>query len=134
MALFIQGIGYQQSGKTELAVANFQRGVKASNNNPIARSALGCALALSGNKPEALTVLQELENISGDQFVSPYCIAVIYAGLGMADEVFAYLNKAVDIKSAWMIHLHFGVDPRFTGFKNDIRYTELLKRIEMDIE
>ncbi|MEJ0104570.1 MAG: adenylate/guanylate cyclase domain-containing protein [Bacteroidota bacterium] len=134
VALFIQGIGYQQSGKTELAVANFQRGVKASNNNPIARSALGCALALSGNKPEALTVLQELENISGDQFVSPYCIAVIYAGLGMADEVFAYLNKAVDIKSAWMIHLHFGVDPRFTGFKNDIRYTELLKRIEMDIE
>ena len=134
VALFVQGLGYEQSGKPELAAANFQMAVKASNNNPIAKSALGCALALSGNRPEALTIIQELETLSVHQFVSPYCIAIIYAGLGMPDQVFIYLNKAIDIKSVWMIHLHFSADPRIREFKNDLRYAELLKRIEMYID
>ena len=134
VALFVQGMAYEQSGKTELAVANFQRAIKASNNSPIAKSALGCALALKGNKSEALIIIQELETISGDQFVSPYCLAIIYAGLSMPDEVFIYLNKAIDIKSVWMIHLHFIGDPRIKEFRNDLRYAELLKRIEMYID
>lgn len=129
VALFVQGLAYEQSGKTDLAVTNFLRSVKASNNNPISKSALGHSLAKSGNQTEALKILQELETSS--QFVSPYCLAVIYAGLGKADEVFKLLNKAVDSKSVWMIHLHISADPRFKEFKSDKRFTELLERIQL---
>jgi hypothetical protein len=78
--------------------------------------------------------LQELESLSQKQFVSPYCHAVIYAGLDKAKEVFHFLNKAIDEMSSWMIHLHFSTDPRFKEFKKDIRFTELLRRIQIVIE
>ncbi len=131
VALFVQGLAYEQSGKAALAETNFQLAVKASNNNPIAKSALAHALAINNNKNKAQKILQDLETSTAQQFVSPYCIAAIYAGLGKRDEVFQWLNKAVDRKSLWMIHLHFSEDPRFKEFKTDKRYQDLLKRIQM---
>jgi len=131
VALFVLGLAYEVSGNTEEAVNIFKRAIKVLNNNPIAVSALGHAFAVNGNKTEALRILKELESLPNQQFVSPYCIAAIYAGLGNADKVFELLNKAIDIKSVWMIHLHFSTDPRFKEFKKDIRFTELLKRIQL---
>jgi len=131
VALFVQGLAYEQIGQTEFAIANFQNAVNASNNNPITLSALGHTLAASGDQTEALTILQKLETLSAEKFVSPYCIAVIYAGLGKPDEMFNWLNKAIDSKSVWMIHLHFSADPRFKELKNNMRFTEILKRIKM---
>ncbi|HLF46943.1 MAG TPA: adenylate/guanylate cyclase domain-containing protein [Chitinophagaceae bacterium] len=130
VALFIQGLAFEQMGKTEAAVSNFQRAVNASNNNPISVSALGYALAKSGKKAEALKILKDLEASSGQKYVSPYCKAVIHAGLGNRDVVFQLLNQAVDDKSVWMIHLHLSADPRFEELKSDKRYSELLKRIQ----
>ena len=131
VALFIQGLAFEQMGKTELAISNFRRAVKASNDNPIAISALAHTLAKSGNKSEALKILHELETSSGQKYVSPYCLAVVYAGFSKPDELFSQLNKAVDDKSVWMIHLHINADPRFKEFKTDKRHTELLKRINL---
>ena len=131
VALFVQGLAYEQSGKTEFAVTNFQRAIKASNNNPIAKSALGHAFAISGNQTESLEIFRELETSSNQQYVSPYCLSIILAGLGKQDEAFTWLNKAVDDKSVWMIHLHFSADPRFKDLKMDKRFTEILKRIKM---
>lgn len=134
VALFVQGLAFEQSGKAELAISNFQKGAKVSGNNPIALSALGHALAIHGDIHGSLQILQELESLSQKQFVSPYCHAVIYAGLDKAKEVFHFLNKAIDEMSSWMIHLHFSTDPRFKEFKKDIRFTELLRRIQIVIE
>lgn len=131
VALFVQGMAYEQIGKTDFAIHDFQQAVKASNDNPIALSALGHAFAKSGNKTEALKILKDLETSSDQKYVSPYCKAVIYAGLGNSDEVFKLLNKAVDDKSVWMIHLHISADPRFKEFKTDKRFIELLKRIQL---
>ena len=127
VALFVQGLAYEQCGKSEFAIVNFRKAVHASGNNPIAKSALGHALATNGFTAEAEKILKELETSSRQQFVSPYCIAIIYAGIGNKDEVFKWVNKAIDDKSVWMIHLHFTVDPRFKKFKTDNRYKELLK-------
>ncbi len=131
VALFVQGLAYELNGKTESAITNFRQAVDASNNNPITKSALSHALAISGNKSEVLKILKELQFSSDQQYVSPYCMAAIYAGLGEPDKVFKWLNKAVDDKSVWMIHLHFSSDPRFKEFKSDKRYEELLQRIQM---
>jgi tetratricopeptide (TPR) repeat protein len=131
VALFVQGLAFEQSGKIEFAVINFQRAVKASNDNPIAVSALGHALAKSGKKDEALKLLKVLETSSGQKYISSYCKAIIHAGLGNSDEVFKLLNKTVDDKSVWMIHLHLSADPRFKEFRTDKRFAELLKRIQM---
>jgi len=131
VALFIQGLAYEQIEQTEFAISNFQKAVSASINNPIILSALAHTLAASEDKTEALNILQKLEDLSDEKYVSPYCKAVINAGLGNSDEVFKLLNQAVDDKSVWMIHLHISADPRLKEFKTDKRYTEFLKRIQM---
>jgi TolB-like protein/class 3 adenylate cyclase/Tfp pilus assembly protein PilF len=134
VALFIQGLAYEQIEQAEFAISNFQKAVIASNNNPITLSALGYTLAASGDETEALNILQSLKTLAHEKFISPYCLAVIFAGLGKSDEAFEWLNKAIDRRSVWMIHLHFSVDPRFKEFKNDKRYAELLYRIQMITE
>jgi tetratricopeptide (TPR) repeat protein len=131
VALFVQGMAYELNGKTAMAVSNFQRAVRSSGENPIASSSLAHALAKSGNNPGALKILKELEKNSGQQYVSPYCLAVIYAGLDKTDEVYKLLNKAIDDQSVWLIHLHLSADPRFREFIKDTRYTGLLKRVQL---
>ena len=131
VALFVQGLAYEQNGKIASAIANFKRTVEISKNNIIAKSALAHALSYANDKEGTLKILQELQSPSEQQFVSPYCLATIHAGLGNADEVFYCLNKAIDIKSVWMIHLHFSADPRFKEFATDERYAALLKRIQL---
>ncbi|MCW3119001.1 MAG: hypothetical protein JWM28_3083 [Chitinophagaceae bacterium] len=134
VALFIQGLAYEQNERFELAIANFKKGAKAANNSPIILSALSHALAKNGNQMEAIEMLQKLENSLDEKYISPYCIAVICAGLGKKDEVFKWLNKAVTGKSVWMIHLHFSADPRFKELKQDMRFVEIFKRIRMTNE
>ena len=131
VALFVQGLAFEHIGKTDFAISNFRKGAKASDNNPIALSALGHALAIHGDTSGSLQILQELESLSQKQYVSPYCHAVIYAGFDKAEEVFHFLNKAIDEMSSWMIHLHFSTDPRFKEFKKDIRFAELLRKIQI---
>ncbi len=131
VALFVLGLTYEVIDNAEAAVTHFQQALNTSNNNPIALSALAHAYAISGKNSEALHLLKELEILSDHQFVSPYCLASVYAGFGKSDEVFEKLNKAIEMKSGWMIHLHFSTDPRFNNLKNDARYSALLKRIHM---
>jgi tetratricopeptide (TPR) repeat protein len=129
----VQGLVYEQNGSLEKAAANFQMAVEVSNGNPIYKAALSHAFALSGNNIGATHLLEELKSLSHQQFVSPYNLAVIHAGLGQPDEVYHWLQKAVEIMSVWIIHLHFTTDPRFNAFKNDHRYGEILRKVGLQL-
>jgi len=131
VALFVKGLAHEQKGETGSAIANFKHAAEVAKSNIIARSALAHALCINGDKEGALQILHGIQSPDELQFVSPYCLAIIHAGLGNTDKVFSYLNEAIDIKSVWIIHLHFSVDPRLTEFRTDPRYNELLRRIQM---
>ena len=116
-------------GKSEAAKTSFTKEASASNST-IATGALACAIA-SESIDAGLKMLNELQTETETKFVSPYTIATIHAGLGNTDEVFNWLNKAVDSKSVWLIHLHFSADPRFNPYKSDIRFSDLLNKIHL---
>jgi hypothetical protein len=71
--------------------------------------------------------LDELKALSNRRYVSPYSIALIYAGLGEKDQAFAWLEKAYEDRSSLMVYLK--VEPMLDSLRSDTRFAELVRRI-----
>ena len=61
--------------------------------------------------------------------VSPYNIAIVYAGLGDKDQAFEWLNKTCDSRSFNMTLIK--VEAVLENLRSDPRFKELLKRLEL---
>ena len=87
---------------------------------------LGHAYAIAGQRTEAEKLLHDLLERSRTQYVPPYGIAVIYAGLGDSDRAIKWLHRASEDHSTWLSWLR--VDPRFDVVKKDKRFALLLEQ------
>jgi len=121
------GQAYEQKKMYQKAIATFQKGMSQSERNPKLLASLGHAYALSGERDKAQKALDELREISKRQYVSPYLFAVVYAGLGDKDQTFAWLEKAFQDRSFFLIWLK--VEPLFDPLRDDSRFQDLLRRI-----
>ena len=83
--------------------------------------------AFSGNHEQARQVLDALLESARKRFVSPYDIAVIYAGLGRRDEAFSWLARAAEVRPFWISLVQ--VDPRLDSLRSDPRFAELVQRL-----
>ena len=88
---------------------------------------LGEAYAAAGYRDEAQKVLQQLEELSKQRYVTPYGRARIYAALGETDETFKWLESAYQQRANWMVLLK--VDPCFDDFRSDPRFQDLMRRM-----
>jgi hypothetical protein len=61
------------------------------------------------------------------EYVSPYEIAVIYAGLGDKDRAFEWLEKAYEERATLLVY--FRMDPRIWSLHSDPRFQGLLDRM-----
>ena len=93
------------------------------------RGELGYAYAVSGRQDRARGILQELEAQSKTRYVSPYFLAIVYAGLGERDRVFFWLDRAVADRSDALVYLE--VEPRLDSFRSDPRYRALLNQVNL---
>ena len=64
---------------------------------------LGEAYGLAGLRPQALTILAEMEQASKVRYVSPYDFAAVYSGLHRMDDVFRYLNEALEQRTPSLV-------------------------------
>jgi TolB-like protein/DNA-binding winged helix-turn-helix (wHTH) protein/Tfp pilus assembly protein PilF len=80
-----------------------------------------------GRTHDADTVLTKL--INDHQKYMAYQIAEIYADRGDADRAFQWLNRAYEQRDAGMRNLK--IDPLLRRIRNDPRYTELLKKMNL---
>jgi tetratricopeptide (TPR) repeat protein len=90
---------------------------------------MGHTYAASGRRDEALKILIELKQMSETKYVGPYDLAILYTGLGEKDKAIEQLNKAIEVRSGWVIFLN--VEPLFDPLRSDPRYKALLKRINL---
>jgi len=121
------GQAYEQVSRYEEAIAEFKKAIPLLRGNPEATAALGHAYAVSGQKGEALKVLEELKEYSKHQYVSPDNQALIYAGLGEKNEAFEQLQKAYDERAGQLIYI--SVDPRFDTLRSDPRFENLRRLV-----
>ena len=83
-----------------------------------------CGFREAGEAHKAIVELKELLN---RRYVSPFDIAVIYAGLGDKEQAFARLEKAYKDHSWGLVRLK--IDPRLDSLRGDLRYRDLLRRM-----
>lgn len=112
-------------GKTDSALVAF-REARRLRESAFTLAALGYGLAASGRDVEARRVLDELLERVEREYVSPYDIATVYAGLGDADGAFRWLRRAAEDRSTFIVHV--GWDARFDRVRQDARFADLTTR------
>jgi len=90
---------------------------------------LGLWLAKSGNRAEALKVLEDLKREATVKYIQNYDFALIYIGLGEKEEALNYLEKHM------LAHAEtassFAVAPELDGLRSEPRFKEMLKRMNL---
>lgn len=120
---FRLGQVYEMRGQYAMAIPEFEKAVQLSGGDPYYEGSLGHAYATSGNARQARTVLQNLQSRVHQQYVPPYAIALIYAGLGEKDQAFRWLQSAVEDRSTSMVFLRS--DPELMNLHSDARFAQL---------
>ena len=122
------GLAYEAKGMYPEAISEFQTGVKLSGS-PLMLALLGHAYAVAGKKTEAQQVLNDLQQLQSERYVSPYTVAAIYAGLGDREQAFKWLDRAVEERDIWLMNLK--VDPVFAKLRSQRKFTDILARIRL---
>jgi tetratricopeptide (TPR) repeat protein len=122
----------EQKGKLEEALVEFHEALSISGDNIASLAALGHAQAVSGKKSEAQKILNRIDELSklddpNRQFVSPYHLALIYAGLGEKEQAISALKKSREERFNWLPFIQ--VDPAFDSLRSEAEFADLLKSI-----
>ena len=108
---------------------NFGRTKPGSSAFPAIDAELAYISAKQGRTDEAQQFVAALQARQAKEFIDPYVFAMIYAGFGDSEKVFAQLEVAGDKRSSWMVS--FPVEPKFLPFRQDARYQKLLARMHL---
>ncbi len=123
------GEAYEQTGMFAEAIAEFEEATNLGNRHPIYLAGLGHAYAVSGKRDETHRTIQELDRLSQQRFVPARGVAEIYMGLGDNEQAFTWLDKALEQRNGWLIHMK--ENQRYDGLRNDTRYKDLVRRMNL---
>jgi len=124
---FLMGCNYIELNRLSEAIEEFQVIYKLDEEAYLALGFMGYAHALAGQRAEAETLLNILEEISQRKYVSPYSMLVIHLALGPRDRVFEILEQLYEERNDWLVWLK--VSPELKGLRDDHRFKNLLRRI-----
>jgi len=122
------GRAYQQTGRLPEALAEYQKALELEKDNAENWSNLGQAYAVSGQRGEAQKIIAHLKEVSASEYIAPYNLAMIHAGLGDADQAFAWLDRADDERSGFLA-FYLNTEARWDRFRADSRFGDLVRRI-----
>ena len=123
------GLVLEEEGKLEEAISEFRLALKSSPENVTALTALGHSQALAGKKADAEKVIARLQELSKQQYVSPFQTAVIYAGLDERQLAIEWLEKSREERFNWLPFIK--VDPVLKNLRSEPRFVELAKSLNL---
>jgi DNA-binding winged helix-turn-helix (wHTH) protein len=121
------GRTYQELGRFDDALTEFRQVEAKLPGWPVSIAARGYISGLMGRIEDAQAILAELERLAADTYVTPYGVALVQAGLGNDEGAFAWLKKAFEERSHWLVWLR--LDPRWNRLRSDARFLELVRRM-----
>ena len=125
----VLGQAYEQKGAYPQALAELQKAISASHDSPQMLGALGHFYGASGNRSAAEKVLAQLMEQSKKQYVSPFYVAIVYAGLSENDKALDWLEKAYKDRSNAIVFSK--VDPQLDALRSSPRFKSLLHRLAL---
>ena len=121
------GLAYERKGNFAEAIAEYHEALRISGDGTVLNALLGHAQALSGNRAEAIKVIDKLKKQAERQYVPAFNIALVYAGLGENDAAFEWLDRAFAERSSWLVSLN--VEPMLDSPRPDSRFQAILQRV-----
>ncbi len=88
---------------------------------------VGNIYGLQGRRSDALAALARLHEMSRQQYVTAYAMALIHTGLGERDSAFAWLDRAVVERTHWLVWLNR--DARWAPLRSERRFQDLVRRV-----
>jgi TolB-like protein/Tfp pilus assembly protein PilF len=119
------GAAYVQMGRHKEAIAELREALKSSTIYEHTATELANALAVAGEREEALQVLERIMNVPWNTFGA----ALVHAGLREKDEALRSLESAIDLRAPLVILLR--VDPRFDSLRQNSHFGNLLRRMNL---
>ena len=130
LAHFYRSSAYIDKGMYSEAVTQARRAMEISEGrSTYVAGFLAYALAKSGKRAEARSILERLLKSSAEKYISPYTIALVYNGLDEHDKTLSWLERAYAQRSAAIVFLK--VEPKWNNLRSDPRFQDLLRRLEL---
>jgi tetratricopeptide (TPR) repeat protein len=120
------GRALEPKGAREAAIGEYQK-ARALNDDASVLGLLAHLYGLSGNKTEALKILDQLKELSKQQYVSAYSFALVYLGLGDKEEALHFLEKSYQDRDPGIDRIKVG--PLFDPLRGDPRFEELVTKV-----
>ncbi|MEK9136753.1 MAG: tetratricopeptide repeat protein, partial [Bacteroidota bacterium] len=115
------GGAYVQMRMYADAIEALQKASIFSNAHPVAVAALWNCYAAAGQREDAFMMLELLLERRSGEYVPPYWIGVVYAGLGVPDSALTWLEKAYDEHDGSLVFLK--VEPALDPLRSDPRFS-----------
>jgi serine/threonine protein kinase/tetratricopeptide (TPR) repeat protein len=121
-----------------LAVARLQKGARDLAHEQLRATAappgpflglLSYVRGVTGDRPGALQVLDELKALSARRYIPAYALATAYVSLDMKDAAFEQLDLAVAEHSTYLDYMN--LEPTMDPLRQDPRFDAILRRIHL---
>ncbi len=121
------GSALAAKGDLDAAIGEYQK-ARALSDNPLMLGLLAHAYGFSGNKAEAMKILDQLTALSKQRYVSAYSFALVYLGLGAKEEALRWLAKSYQDRAGDALR-YIRVEPLLDPLRGDPRFEELVTKV-----
>jgi tetratricopeptide (TPR) repeat protein len=97
-----------------------------SSGNTEAPSIAGYIHAITGDEAKAEGKIHEMLALRKDRYVSPYNVALVFAGLGETESALQWLEQAFEERD---VHMTFLLDYKWDGIRSNERFQKLLSQV-----
>ena len=125
-AHYILGMAYNLKGMHVEALAELRRAVEL-NPDPIAKAMLAQSLAKSGQRAEAIKLIDELKAEAGRRYIPGYFLARAYLAIGDRDTALAMIEKDVRERGTYMQWI--AIDPELDALRGEPRFVALIEKV-----
>ena len=127
LAQFYLGISLARLRQFDEAITVLKQAVEASGAGALVKAGLANAYAESGDQESARRILEELRTFPASKDVSPFFLALIYAGLRERDRALQMLEDTFEERYCWIVHIKS--EPAFDVLRGEERFAGLLERM-----
>src|SRR5262249_28660011 len=121
------GSALAAKGEIDAAIQEFKK-ARELNDDPSMLGLLANIYGKSGNHAEAARLQEQLETLSKQRYVSAYCFALVYLGLGDKDEALRRLEKSYQERAGDALRF-IKVDPLLDPLRGDPRFEALVQKV-----
>jgi TolB-like protein/DNA-binding winged helix-turn-helix (wHTH) protein/Tfp pilus assembly protein PilF len=127
LAHWYLGLAYEQRRAYPQAIDALERAQELLKGHLAVEGDLAHVYAGSNKEAEAGKVLDDLQKLSRQRYVSAFEIALICFGLRRTDEGFEWLDRAYRERADLLVYLN--ADPRLVSARADPRFRDLIRRV-----